>query len=695
MKNGNPEDPSGHGADPAAIEAANHALKDAAWAEDNGLVERAIAAYRRAVQFVPGIWQAHNNLAGLLLRIGQPQEALAAARAAFALQPDDPMVNGNAGQACLACGQLSDGVAHLRKALSARPAMHPLRALLADVLVDAGRTGEAAALFDEARDHYHNDAQFLIAASRLYARVQLPGHAERCFVRLLQLEPRRAATCNDLARLYSDHTRFSKAQDLCLQGLMLEPGAPVLWNTLAHAQACMGQTAAALQSYRKALELAPGLAAGRSNLLLALHYSSEVTPDELVAEHRTYGRLCAQPAAAARPFTNSPGPARRLRIGYTSPDFRTHSVAFFFEPLLDHRDRSAFEVVAFADVKTPDAVTQRLRDKCDEWHSIVDLPDAVIAERIRAAGVDILIDLAGHAGNTHLAALAWKTAPVQVTYCGYPNTTGLDAVDYRLTDAIADPPGVEGDYAEQLVRLPGGFLCFRPPPSLPELTVPPCFSRGHVTFGCFNREFKVSQKLYDLWARLLRTLPDARLLMKCLGAADAGTRAFLLGEFERRGIAASRIELVGFIASQQEHFNWYRQVDIALDTWPYNGTTTTLDSLMMGVPVVTLAGHNHAGRMGASLLTQIGIPEYIAWSEDEYVALASELAGDPARISTLHDSLRQRLLSSALCDGAKFVPRFEYALRGMWAGWCRRQGATLTPRQEAMAAFDFTALTRH
>lgn len=690
--NGNPGPPSPRGLPQAAIEAANRALKDAAWAEQNGLVERAIAAYRRVLQLAPQLHQAHNNLSGLLLGIGQPQEALAAARQALALQPDDAMIHGTTGQACLACGLVDEGIGHLRVALAAHPEMHPLRALLADVLVDAGRLEEAAALFQEVEGRYLNDPKFLVPAARLYGRVHLAGSAEAAYLRLLQLEPRRAATCNDLAQLYNEHTHFSKARDLCLKGLMLEPDAPVMWNTLASAQACMGQTAEALQSYRRALELAPGHAATRSNLLLAMHYSSEVTPAELVAEHRRFGEIFAQPDAAARRFPNPPDPGRRLRIGYLSPDFRSHSVAFFFEPLLDHRDHAAFEVVAFADVKGPDAVTARLRGKCDEWHSIVNLPDPVIAERVRAAGIDILVDLAGHAGNVHTAALAWKGAPVQVTYCGYPDSTGLDAVDYRITDAIADPPGVDDGYAEQLLRLPGGFLCFRPPPQLPELTPPPLLGRGQVSFGCFNREFKVSQRCYDLWARILRAVPGSRLVMKCLGAADAGTRAFLLAEFERRGVAASRIELVGFIASQQEHFGWYRQVDVALDTFPYNGTTTTLDSLMMGVPVVTLAGRNHAGRVGASLLARVGLDEYVAADEDGYLALAMELACDPDRLLQLHGSLRQRLLASDLCNGAKFMPAFEFALRGMWANWCRRQGATLTPAQQAMAAFDFTAL---
>ena len=676
----------------AAIEEANLALKDAQWAEETGLLERAIEGYRKVVAAFPGIFEVHNNLANLLLALGQHPEALEAAQKALALNPDDSLVHANLGQAYLKLGRPEEAIPHLRKSLEQKPELHPLREMLADTLLEMGRSDEAIAVFNEVQRGFPNDLPLLKMMAKFYHRAQAGGPSELCFVRMLQLEPQRAATYNDFAQLYIDFAQYSKGQDIALKGLELEPDAPVLWNTLANCQASLGMVPEALHSYRKAIELAPGLAAAYSNMLLTMHYGSEIDPAELVEEHKLWGRKYAPLSMATTTFANRPDPARRIRIAYLSPDIRKHSVAFFLEPLLDHRDHAGFEVFCYADVKTPDEVTQRLKGKTDQYHSIVPLRDTQVVELIRNDQVDILIDLAGHAGSMRAAILGYKAAPVQVTYCGYPDSTGIEAVDYRITDWISDPAGVEDNYVEQLVRLPDGFLCFRPPEQLLDIGPPPALAGNGVTFGSFNREFKVSQKTYDLWCRILRAVPGSRMVMKSIAGSDPQTREQQLGEFERRGVARERVTLVGFIASAQQHLAGYREVDIALDTFPYHGTTTTVDSLLMGVPVITLSGYNHASRVGASLLTQVGIPEFIAYSEDDYVARAIELAGNLPRLRELHGTLRARLLSSTLCDGPGFIRKFEYTLRGMWCNWCRTQGASLSPEQAAMAAFDFTPL---
>jgi predicted O-linked N-acetylglucosamine transferase (SPINDLY family) len=240
--------------------------------------------------------------------------------------------------------------------------------------------------------------------------------------------------------------------------------------------------------------------------------------------------------------------------------------------------------------------------------------------------------------------------------------------------------------------LPDGFLCFGPPDNLPEIGAPPGLATGVVTFGSFNREFKVSRLALDLWCRILQAVPGSRIVMKSVAGSDPVTREHQFSEFERRGIARDRVELIGFIASQKDHLATYRTIDIALDTFPYHGTTTTLDSLLMGVPVITLAGYHHASRVGASLLTAVGCPEFIARTEDEYVARAVELASDLEKVRALHGALRQRLLQSPLCDGPGFARKFEYALRGMWCNWCAGRGARLSPAEAAAAAFDFSGL---
>jgi predicted O-linked N-acetylglucosamine transferase (SPINDLY family) len=672
-----------------AAEQANHALQDAQWAEKNGLPERAIAAYRKVIELFPGIFEVHNNLANLLLGIGRNDDAFAAAARAFELNPGDALVNANAGQALLRLGRQEEAIPYLHRALAARPELHPLRKTLAETLLELGRSDEAVAVISDEEERFADDTEWLAMVAGFCHRAKAGPPAEKCYLRLIELEPQRPAPYNDLAQLYIDFAQFSKAKDIVLRGLEVEPGSPVMWNTLANAQSCIGLVKEALASYRKVLALAPNLPAAWSNMLLTMHYTSDIPLAELVEAHREFGRLAAPPGLAQTTFANSPEPGRRLRLGYLSPDIRKHSVAFFLEPLLDNADRAGFELFCYADVKTPDEVTRRLRGKVDHFCNVRTLPDKDVIERVRADGIDILVDLAGHAGTTRAALLAHKLAPVQVTYCGYPDTTGMPAVDYRITDWLSDPAGVEGHYAERLVRLPDGFLCYLPPSDPPPVGEAPCLAGKAVTFGSFNREFKVSQETYDTWCRILHALPESRIVMKSIAGADPATREHQFGEFERRGIERSRVELVGFIPDQKQHLACYRDVDIALDTYPYHGTTTTLDSLLMGVPVITRVGYNHASRVGASLLAQVGLREFVAADADDYVARAVALAGDRERIAALRRTLRQRLLASPLCDGAGFARKFEYALRGMWCNWCRAQGSALSPAEAAAAAFDF------
>ncbi len=679
--NGSPQDQVGPAPDSAAAEEANRALEDAQWAEKTGLHERAVAEYRKVVALFPGIFEVHNTLASLFLTLGQIPEALESAQEAFKLRPDDPLINANLGQVYVRLDKHEQALPHLRTALGAQPDSHYLRNLLATALLETGRPGEGAALFREIEGRFPDDLPLLALMARFYGRAKLGADTERCLLRMRKIDPQHLPTYGDLAQLYIDYSQFSKASEIAREGLKLDPESTVFWNTLANSQSSIGLIEQAIHSYRKVLELQPTIAAAHSNLLLTLHYISGIDPQELFEEHQRFGRQHTPPSMARTTFPNSPEPDRKLRIGYLSPDIRRHSVTFFLEPLLDCRDRARFEVYCYAAVRTPDEVTWRLRPKFDQYRSVVDLPPVEIASLIQADQIDILVDLAGHAGNMHAVVLGYKAAPVQVTYLGYPDTTGIDAVDYRITDWISDPPGAEAWHVEQLVRLPDGFHCFKPPDDLPDIGPPPGLANKFVTFGSFNREFKVSQKTFDLWCRILTAVPNSRIIMKSVAGGDPATREYQLNEFERRGVERTRVQLVGFIASQKDHLGMYRDVDITLDTFPYHGTTTTLDSFLMGVPVITLSGYNHASRVGASLLTQVGIPEYIARDENEYVDKAIELASDPERVAALHGTLRAKLLASPLCDGPGFTGKFEHALRGMWHHWCRSRGAEApTPR---------------
>jgi len=358
---------------------------------------------------------------------------------------------------------------------------------------------------------------------------------------------------------------------------------------------------------------------------------------------------------------------RKLRIGYVSPDFRRHSVAWFFEPLLRAHDRERFEVHCYYNNLAEDDATARIRSEADGFRPIYGEPPATVADWIAEDGIDILVDLAGHTGDNRLMLFGLKPAPVQMTWLGYPGTTGVETIDYRLTDARADPPGAADEYSsETLIRLPDCFHCYGPMPEAPEPTAGSATEPGAVTFGSFNNITKVTPELVGLWSRLLRELPDSRLLLKAKGLQDPTTRGRYEALFAAEGIGSDRLELIGFLEDSRDHLALYGRVDVALDTMPYNGTTTTCEALWMGVPVVTAAGETHAARVGVSLLTAAGAPELIAPDEDGYVALAKALACDLERLRSLRAGLRQRMAASPLTDAPRFTRAVEQAMSNAW-----------------------------
>jgi protein O-GlcNAc transferase len=362
---------------------------------------------------------------------------------------------------------------------------------------------------------------------------------------------------------------------------------------------------------------------------------------------------------------------RRLRIGYVSPDFKTHSVSYFIESLISSHDRRQFEVFCYAEVPNPDNKTDHLRKLADGWRSIVEMAMNDVVDCIRGDGIDILVDLTGHTANNRLQVFTKRPAPLQVTWLGYPNTTGLSAMDYRLIDAITDPEGPGDDlHSEQLVRMPNGFLCYTPDVEAPSVKVPPALSNGIVTFGSFNNLSKITSSTLSAWARILEATPNSRLLLKNFSLADAQTRQRYLALFAERGINTKRVEFLNYIPSKSGHLESYNRIDISLDTFPYNGTTTTCEALWMGVPVICLRGDRHAARVGASILTRVGQPDLIAETVDDYVAVAGALAKDQVRLTTLRRSLRPTMAASPLCDAQGFTLDVETAFKNMWREWC-------------------------
>ena len=489
------------------------------------------------------------------------------------------------------------------------------------------------------------------------------------FRRALDLEPNWPEARNVFGTALLQQGRTTEAAAQFKKALQLKPGYAAAHDNLGRVMKAQGRSTEALACHRAALEREPR-ATTHSNLLYTLNFVPGIPPEEIVAEHRRWAGLYAAPrrfeggSAARRPATDR----GKLRVGYVSPDFCNHAVAFFFEPVLSNHDRERFETVCYSDTRVSDQVTGRLRSHASQWRNIAGWSDDLVEALIRSDRIDILVDLAGHTAHNRLSVFGCRPAPVQVSWLGYPNTTGLSAIDYRITDAVCDPYGhSERWHTEKLVRLPQTFSCYLPPRECPPVGPLPAATAGHVTFGCFNHIAKLTPAAIELWSGILGDLPGSRLLLKSRGLTDPGTIMRMRDEFEGRGVDSSRIDLRGEDLPTAEHLGLYNRVDIALDTFPYNGTTTTCEALWMGVPVVTLAGATHVARVSASLLTRLGASDLVAATPDEYRLACLALAANLPRLGERRAAQRERMRASPICDSAGFTRGLEEAYRRMWA----------------------------
>jgi predicted O-linked N-acetylglucosamine transferase (SPINDLY family) len=422
------------------------------------------------------------------------------------------------------------------------------------------------------------------------------------------------------------------------------------------------------------MDLRPNAFTAR-NVLCTIHFHPDYTARRLADAHAEWNRQYAEPLApAVVHFPNAPDPDRRLRIGYVSPDFREHPVGRFMLPLLSHHDRNQFEIYCYTDVRRVDALTETLKSHTDIWQSTSGLSDEQLVELVRRDQIDILIDLTMHMKGSRLLTFARKPAPVQITYLAYCSTTGLTAIDYRLSDPWLDPVGMdETVYSEKTIRLARTYWCYPRPDGAPDLIPPPSTHSGQVTFGCLNNYCKVTTLTLSLWRDLLSNVAQSRLILHAL---EGQHRQNALDHFATAGIAPNRIEFVGQVPLK-EYLAQYNRIDIALDPFPYGGGTTTCDALYMGVPVVSLSGDTAVSRGGLSILSNLDHPELVASNPDEYLQIAASLASDPSRLAELRRTLRDQMQASVLMDARTFARDVEAAFRGAWANWCAtRWGAT-------------------
>jgi protein O-GlcNAc transferase len=609
------------------------------------------------------------NLAIEHHRAGRLDAAAEIHRQILARLPDQPDALHLLGVIYQQQGRGNEALQLLQRAIAVSPSTAIYHANLGNALSEQGRWAEAIEAFSQSLTLNSNVVETHLSLGAAFERLSQMNEAIAVFRRATELDPQNAAVWCHLGHLQGQQYELTESIQSSRRALELHPDYAEARFNLAGALLRQGLVNESIRESREAMKFSPNSAAGLSNLLLSLNYASALTPEEVFVEHTRFGDRFEFASPPVHPNTRNP--RRILRVGYISPDLRDHPVRYFIEPVLAHHDSAQFEVLCYSHDSQPDAVTERLRRYKLTWRSIHMLSDADAAALIRQDQIDILIDLAGHTAHSRLTVLAYEPAPIQVTFLGYPNTTGLRAVKFRMTDALADPPGQSDElHVEKLVRLPRTAWCYQPASETPDVNDLPARTLGYLTFGSFNAVPKVTPSTIELWARLLTLVPGSRLMLKAVALFDGSTRERLTADFGRHGIGQERLILRPALEKPMDHLETYRAVDIALDPWLYNGTTTTCESLWMGVPVVTLKGETHASRVGTSLMTNVGLPELVARTPDEYLEIAAKLAGDLDKLATVRAGMRNQMQASPIMDAAGFTRDLENAYRAMWKEWC-------------------------
>ncbi len=636
-----------------------------------GHLTDAEALYRHILQLQPGHPDALHLLGLLAHQRGSYEEATGLLRKAIRSYPNAPHFHNNLGETRRAMGLAEEAMTHYGRALALKPDFAEAHNNLAIAYASRGQLEEALASFTKALA-LAPTAQIHCNIGRLMFDLGKKEEAQAHYEQALAMHPAYANALKGLGDLAIARQDLAKALALFQKVVALEPGSAEVLHNMGFCQMLRGEIRDATVHFEKAMSLAAGADYIHSSLLFAMLCDESVSPSEHFQAHLAFGERFEAPLRPYwKPHSRTRDAERRLKVGYVSGDFRKHSVAYFMEPVLASHDRSRVESYCYHNSVHADEMTARLRERSDHWIECARMTDDELAERIRRDAIDILVDLSGHTHANRLLVFARKAAPVQVAWLGYAATTGLSAVDYRITDMICDPPGTtEQHYTETLYRLPETSLCYGSSDDAPPVGELPAARRGYITFASFNAFTKVNAPLIELWAKVMTAVPDSRLVLKANALSDPERRARVAEMFSQHGVAADRLELASWDPSYRDHLNRYSEVDIGLDTFPYNGVTTSAEASWMGVPIVTLAGARFVSRMGASIMTNLGLPELVANTEEDYVTIASGLAEDLPRLAELRRGMRERMKHSPLADAQRFTRHLEEAYRNMWRTWC-------------------------
>jgi predicted O-linked N-acetylglucosamine transferase (SPINDLY family) len=536
-----------------------------------------------------------------------------------------------------------------------------------------GHTKDAARLYDDilARKPDHAGALHLKGVLALQAGDY--DTAVNLIERSLKIEPRHGLALMNLGVAYRALKRYEEAIAVLRKAVALEPNSADAWGNLGQTLARSGQIREAVASNTRALDLDPSKLGLQSSLLFAQNYLAESDPFEAADRARAVGKLIAQKVPARTTHPNDTNPDRKLRLGLLSADLRAHPIGRFLSAVLREIDPSKIELFAYSNSEEDDAVTADIRASIPHWLNVHGMSDRDLDARIVADRIDILGDISGHTGGNRLMVCARKPAPVSFTWLGYFATTGLTAIDYVLANKWVIPEAEEPQWSETPWRLPDTYLCYAVPRDALPPTPLPAIASGHITFGCFNNFNKLTDATLSAWSALLTAVPNSRLILRSSGLYHDEILAGLRKSLTTAGIDLARVRIDGKIADYAAHLRSYGEIDIALDPFPYNGGTTTVEALYMGVPVLVRTGDRYVAHMGESILHNAGLPEWIATDETDYAVRGTRLASDFDALAALREGLRPRMLASPLFDAPRFARNLEGAFRGMWATWCAAQ----------------------
>lgn len=638
--------------------------------QDFGLLLDAEACFRDAISYKQNYLEAHNNLCNLLKGLGRLRDAEVSYREAVRVKPTYFAGHNNLGNVLMNLGRLAEAEASYRTAIRLKSDYSEAHMNLGNALKDLGRLTEAEASYREAirinpyRPKGHNNLGIVLKdLGRL-------ADAEASYREAIRLNPNLSEVHSNLGILLKDFGRLTEAETSFREAIRLNPNLPEVFSNLGVLLKDLGRLKESEESYREAIRLKPDYAVAYSNLLFSLNYVESLSPDATLAEAKSFGLVVS---ASAMPKFSSwivDLKSNKLRVGFVSGDLRNHPVGYFIEGLIKYLDQRQFETYAFPSTPKVDNHTQRLKPHFRNWIPIYGKKDHDAAATIHAQGIHILIDLSGHTAHNRLPVFSYKPAPIQVSWLGYFATTGLPEIDYFLGDPIMSPKKEDRFFSEKIWNLPETWLCLTPP-ILPRLVANlPALSNKYITFGCFGNLSKMNDQVVNIWAAILRKHPHSKLFLKSKQLADPKIIDDVQRRFFSHGITVHQLTLEG-PNSRVAYLEAYNRVDMVLDTFPYPGGTTSIDALWMGVPVLTLKGNRFLSRLGESIVTTAGLPQWIAEDHNDYVSKATAFASDIETLAHIRATLREHVALTALFNEQQFAKNFEKALRGMWQERCR------------------------